>query len=120
MLEELAQFHAGMLAIATSRLSQLTEHPTIGPIDITYRAKTTTTTIDKLRRQPTLSLSSIQDLAGIRLVGPFTLEQQDELARVISDLFPADPRAPNQRQEDRAKLGIQGGSCHRLHRRSNG
>ena len=94
MLEELAQFHAGIRAAATARLSHLSDHPDLGPIDITYRAKTTTTTIDKLRRQPTLSLSSIQDLAGIRLVGALSLDQQDDLARMIAELFPADPRAP--------------------------
>lgn len=62
------------------------------PLHITHRAKTTQTIIEKLRREQAMALARMQDLAGIRVVGAMTLEDQDGLAAEIAARFPADPR----------------------------
>jgi len=94
MLEELTQYHSDILSQARQRLDALDGHSRYGNVAITHRAKTTQTIIEKLQRQPDLQLASIQDLAGIRVVGAITLQQQDDLASEVGTLFPPDPREP--------------------------
>ena len=57
-------------------------------LEPTTRLKTSATIIDKLRRQPHLSLASIRDLAGARIVRPMTLDEQDGLADQIKGIWP--------------------------------
>jgi ppGpp synthetase/RelA/SpoT-type nucleotidyltranferase len=57
-------------------------------LEPTTRLKTSATIIDKLRRQPHLSLASIRDLAGARIVRPMTLDEQDDLAGQIRSIWP--------------------------------
>jgi len=59
------------------------------PMDlaISGRTKSIDTLLDKLRRSPTLKLPTIQDIAGIRIVGPFTLAEQDVLATGLAKAF---------------------------------
>lgn len=57
-------------------------------LDATTRLKTSGTIIDKLRRERTIDLKHIHDLAGARIVRPMTLDQQDEVAARIVALFP--------------------------------
>lgn len=93
-LEELAACHQSALEMARPRLDGLAESAGTSPLHITHRAKTTQTTIEKLRRHGDMSLARMQDLAGIRVVGSLTWADQDRLADMIMLRFPADPRAP--------------------------
>jgi ppGpp synthetase/RelA/SpoT-type nucleotidyltranferase len=93
-LEELTQCHSGILTVARGRLTDLSTSAEFGPVTITHRAKTTQTIIEKLQRQPAMDLARMQDLAGIRLVGPLSLKRQDALAQEIAQRFPANPREP--------------------------
>ena len=55
----------------------------------TTRLKTYPTTIDKLRREPHLTLRGIDDLAGARIVRDMTLAEQDAVVARVLDLWPA-------------------------------
>jgi len=55
-------------------------------LTLTGRVKTPTTLIEKLRR-PGASLSSVQDVVGLRIVGDLSLRDQDELADRLRVLF---------------------------------
>ena len=56
--------------------------------------KNTGTILEKLRRYGGSWLKSIQDLAGMRVVGAFDRNRQDELVRAVVDLFSDAPRPP--------------------------
>ena len=60
----------------------------------TSRVKNTETLLDKLRRAGGSGLKSIQDLAGMRIVGDFDRRGQDDLVRQIAALFDDGSRAP--------------------------
>lgn len=94
MLEELIACHQETLERARPRLDELAEAVGTGPLAISARPKTTGTIIEKLRRNPNGPLAAMQDLAGFRIVGGFTFEQQDQLRDEIIRRFPADPREP--------------------------
>lgn len=93
-LEELVACHLSVLELARPRLDGVSQRVGIEPVHITHRAKTTTTIIEKLRREDGMSLARMQDVAGIRIVGSFTLDGQDRLTAEIARRFPADPRPP--------------------------
>jgi hypothetical protein len=57
-------------------------------LSATTRLKTSGTIVEKLKRQPTLDLLSIHDLAGARIVQPMTLDQQDQVATRILNHWP--------------------------------
>lgn len=57
-------------------------------VSITGRAKTTPTMLEKLARNRT-RLSSMEDLAGVRLVAHMSLTKQDGVAHEISELLDA-------------------------------
>jgi ppGpp synthetase/RelA/SpoT-type nucleotidyltranferase len=97
MLEDLIACHQETLEHARPRLDGLAEVVGTPPLAISARPKTTGTIIEKLRRNPNGPLAAIQDLAGFRIVGGFTLEQQDRLRAEIIRRFPADPREPTVR-----------------------
>lgn len=92
MLEEIIACHNDALERARPRLDDLHDATGIGPLAMSHRPKTTGTIVDKLRRQPTLPLGSIQDLSGIRVVAGCSLAGQDRLAAEVARRFPADPR----------------------------
>jgi ppGpp synthetase/RelA/SpoT-type nucleotidyltranferase len=92
LLEEIVQAHSEVLTVARARVDDFSEIAEWGSPAITHRAKTTQTIVEKLRRQPNMDLARMQDLAGIRLVGAFTLAQQDQLTAEIVSRFPPDPR----------------------------
>jgi hypothetical protein len=54
---------------------------------VTTRLKTTTSIIEKLRRQGGGSLPNIQDLAGIRIIEDIDLDEQDEMSKRVIALF---------------------------------
>lgn len=56
---------------------------------ISGRTKSIDTLLDKLRRSPTFELPTIQDVAGVRIVGPMSLADQDTLARGIANALEA-------------------------------
>lgn len=83
-LEELVACHMAVLELARPRLDGVAETVGIEPVHITHRPKTTTTIIEKLRRQRDMNLARMQDLAGIRVVGTFSLAEQDQLAAEVA------------------------------------
>lgn len=86
MLEEVIVRHAAVVAAARQRLDSLETDSPLESISITGRAKTTQTIIEKVRRNKT-RLSSMEDLAGVRLVARMTLRQQDDLTERVSQMF---------------------------------
>ncbi|WP_228516568.1 nucleotidyltransferase family protein [Curtobacterium flaccumfaciens] len=55
------------------------------------RPKTIDTLRQKLDRQPTLDMGSVQDIAGVRFEAEMTLDQQDAIASAIAAHFDHDP-----------------------------
>jgi ppGpp synthetase/RelA/SpoT-type nucleotidyltranferase len=78
---------ADALGQALKAVADIVQHdPQRGvPIQVTHRVKTKETLLDKLRRGT--SLSSMQDIVGIRVVGGFGLAIQDELVRRLVHQF---------------------------------
>ncbi len=74
--------------------------------EATTRVKTTGTLLDKLRRDPTLKLRSIHDLAGARIVIDGTLDDQDAAKARVIDAFASCPRPPV--EKDRRKTPSHG------------
>jgi ppGpp synthetase/RelA/SpoT-type nucleotidyltranferase len=95
LLEDLIACHQEALERARPRLDGLAEVIGTEPLSITSRPKTTGTIVGKLRRSPHGPLASIQDLAGFRIVGGFSFDQQNHLRDEIMRRFPPDPRAPD-------------------------
>ena len=60
----------------------------------TSRVKNTETILEKLRRSGGSGLKSIQDLAGMRIVGAFDRRGQDDLVERLVALFTDSDRAP--------------------------
>ena len=60
----------------------------------TSRIKNTGTILDKLRRSGGSGLKSMQDLAGMRVVGTFDRRGQDEVVARVRDLFAGEARKP--------------------------
>jgi len=81
LLSEVLIEHNAALQEVSERLSSL-GYPA------TTRLKTSGTLIEKLRRESHLTLKSIRDVAGARIVRPMTLDEQDEVARRILELWP--------------------------------
>ena len=82
-LAELQEFRALYALPMQKAQALIKEH--LG-YEATARLKTVNTTVEKLRRETT-RLSQIQDIAGIRLVGDWFLEEQDLLVDEIVKLF---------------------------------
>lgn len=60
----------------------------------TSRIKNTGTVLEKLRRNGGSGLKSMQDLAGMRIVGDFDRKGQDQLAERVVALFRTEEREP--------------------------
>lgn len=54
---------------------------------VTGRTKSRDTLREKLQRTPTMQLPSIDDVVGVRVVGDFTLREQDRLATSLGQAF---------------------------------
>ena len=72
--------------------SVISQHPWSGilgdrPVEVTSRAKTIDTLREKLQRDHSTPLASIQDLAGVRLEAEMSLDEQDLIAEEICALF---------------------------------
>jgi ppGpp synthetase/RelA/SpoT-type nucleotidyltranferase len=81
MLQSLLLAYANVLDHVAAQLRQIGLHPTT-------RLKTSGTIIDKLRRERSMGLRQIQDLAGARVVQPMTLTDQHRLADRVLTLWP--------------------------------
>ena len=88
LLHELLLSRSSALEVAIDRVR---DHLQLAP---TSRIKNTGTILEKLLRNGGSGLKSMQDLAGMRLVGTFDREGQDEITRQVSDLFGGEARAP--------------------------
>jgi hypothetical protein len=63
-------------------------------LDPTSRVKNTGTILEKLRRQGGWTLGSMQDLAGMRLVGDFDRREQDVVVSQLCNMFADGARRP--------------------------
>jgi ppGpp synthetase/RelA/SpoT-type nucleotidyltranferase len=63
-------------------------------LDLTSRVKNTGTILEKLRRQGGWSLGTMQDIAGMRIVGDFDRRGQDEVVDGLVRAFSDGERAP--------------------------
>lgn len=91
---DVAALHDVLRAYATvldGAVARLREGSDLAP---TSRIKNTGTILEKLRRHGESWLKSIQDLAGMRVVGTVDREGQDDLVEEIVGLFGDAPRAP--------------------------
>lgn len=85
LLEDVLIAYAGVVFQARQILDVL-ENDGFRDVSITGRAKTTQTTLEKLVRNKS-RLSSVEDLAGVRIVADITLSEQDALAERVRELF---------------------------------
>lgn len=85
LLEQVLITYAGVVVAARQALDVL-EDESFRNVSITGRAKTTLTTLEKLARNKS-RLSSIEDLAGVRIVADITLSEQDAIVARVCDLF---------------------------------
>lgn len=85
LLERVLTAYAGVVADARQMLDVL-EDDDFPDVSITGRAKTTQTTLEKLARNKS-RLSSIDDLAGVRIVADVTLSGQDALVDRVCEIF---------------------------------
>ena len=77
-------------------------------IRLTSRLKVTGTIIEKLHRHGGWFLPKMQDLAGIRIVGEFNRNGQDQLVEQLRDLFASDDVDQSPEVVDRRKDPRQG------------
>ncbi|MEV4638133.1 hypothetical protein AB0J80_12360 [Actinoplanes sp. NPDC049548] len=87
LLEQVLGAYDEALQCVRTRLLELGFEPTV-------RLKTTGTIVDKLRRDRSSSLKTIQDLAGARIVLAGTLRTQDAAAQTIMESYAAGPVLP--------------------------
>lgn len=73
-------------ALAWTRHRIIEAIPEVRP---TSRLKTVQTLVGKLRRETTMNLSQVQDIAGLRIVTDMTLAEQDSMADRLVDLLPS-------------------------------
>jgi hypothetical protein len=70
-----------MIAVQESLYKELAVRPT-------SRLKTVGTIVDKVKREPSMSLSKMQDIAGLRIVEEMDRIQQERLARRVEAMYP--------------------------------
>jgi len=59
-----------------------------------FRLKNTGSILEKLRRQGSSGLRNMQDLAGMRIIGDWTLSEQDAIAAALVEQFSDETRRP--------------------------
>ena len=87
MLAQVAQHYQTVLDTVEEKLARL-------GYQATTRVKTTGTLVDKLRRPPHLTLKTIHDVAGARIVIDGGRLDQDEVATRIMETFADCPKPP--------------------------
>ncbi|MEU5360671.1 hypothetical protein ACFY9R_24110 [Streptomyces albidoflavus] len=90
LLEDLLLDYSELLGVARGQIDELCDIVE-WPLGVTHRLKTTDTLIQKLQRAKargsSTNLARIQDIAGIRVSGPLTLSEQDELTAMVAERF---------------------------------
>lgn len=71
-------------------------------LSVTSRTKSTDTLRQKLTLHPDIPLRNINDVVGIRIVGPFNLDEQDGLVRFLSTLFDGRKQVIDRRADPRS------------------
>ena len=99
--DDLAALHELLLVYGDALEEAVTQVQTGLHLTPTSRVKSTGTIIEKLHRYGGSWLKSIQDLAGMRIVGRFDRTGQDELVARLVELFDGErpPRVVDRRQE---------------------
>jgi ppGpp synthetase/RelA/SpoT-type nucleotidyltranferase len=87
LLHELLLARSEQLETAIGRVRALGLSPT-------SRVKNTGTILEKLRRQGGWALGGMQDLAGMRVVGEFDRNGQDDVVALLREAFVEDERRP--------------------------
>jgi hypothetical protein len=82
LLEQFLASYGPALAHVQAQLAE-----TLG-LRLTSRIKTTGTLIEKLQRSPSMALSRMQDIAGVRLVAEMNRIEQNQVVARITELFP--------------------------------
>jgi ppGpp synthetase/RelA/SpoT-type nucleotidyltranferase len=77
-----------LLLIYDEALGEAAERLRSSGLEPTTRLKTSGMIIEKLRRERHLTLRSIRDLAGARIVKRMTLDEQDQMAALVQGLWP--------------------------------
>jgi ppGpp synthetase/RelA/SpoT-type nucleotidyltranferase len=90
---DLALF-AQVLGVYQAVLDQVEQQLADLDFQATTRVKTTGTLVDKLRRDPTLKIKSIHDLAGARIVIEGSRRDQDAVRDSVVAAFAACPKPP--------------------------
>ena len=87
--DEVMVFYNDLAAEAQSKIASLDWGPLLGERipEVTSRPKTIDTLRQKLQREKTTQLPSIQDIAGVRFEAEMTLDEQDAVANAIAGLF---------------------------------
>jgi ppGpp synthetase/RelA/SpoT-type nucleotidyltranferase len=84
-LNALLEAHQPTLMVSGSVVHRVASESRI----IAVRLKTARSTIEKLKRSPTMSLSRMQDLAGARIVVEGGRNTQDEIVKLLASEFSA-------------------------------
>jgi ppGpp synthetase/RelA/SpoT-type nucleotidyltranferase len=82
LLQDLRRQFDRAVEVAQTRIAA--ELPGIHP---TSRLKTVQTLVGKLKRERTMNLSQVQDVAGLRIVKEMDLVEQDDVAARVASLF---------------------------------
>jgi ppGpp synthetase/RelA/SpoT-type nucleotidyltranferase len=88
-------FYNDLAAYAQAQIAGLDWGPLLGDRipEVTSRPKTIDTLRQKLQREKTTQLPSVQDIAGVRFEAEMTLDEQDAVANAIAGLFGHDLQA---------------------------
>jgi ppGpp synthetase/RelA/SpoT-type nucleotidyltranferase len=87
--DEVMVFYNDLAADAQARIAGLDWGPLLGDRipEVTSRPKTIDTLRQKLQRDRSTPLPSVQDIAGVRFEAEMTLDEQDAVANAIAGLF---------------------------------
>lgn len=90
--DEVMVFYNDLAAGTQAKIAGLDWGPLLGDRipEVTSRPKTIDTLRQKLQREKTTQLPSVQDIAGVRFEAEMTLDEQDAVANAIAGLFDHD------------------------------
>lgn len=93
--DEVMVFYNDLAADTQAKIESLDWGPLLGDRipEVTSRPKTIDTLRQKLQRERTTQLPSVQDIAGVRFEAEMTLDEQDAVANAIAGLFGQDLQA---------------------------
>jgi ppGpp synthetase/RelA/SpoT-type nucleotidyltranferase len=91
---EVMLWYNDLAAMVQKKIAKLNWPPLLRerPFEVTSRAKTLDTLREKLQRDPSTPLQSVQDIAGVRFEAEMSLDEQDAVATAICGFFDHDPR----------------------------